>query len=173
MQREIKPAWLIRLAEELGGVGAGRGAPRNTDLRRSVSTAYYALFHRLALATARAALPNAAPAEVYGLARHISHASVKQVCSYIAGEAPPKHLDAIVTRLRQNPELSAVANVFVDLQQQREDADYNHLADVTRPGVLGSVARAKQAIANVDRLSETDDLRAFLSLVTLRTSIGR
>lgn len=29
MQREIKPEWLLELAEELGGVSAGRGQPRN------------------------------------------------------------------------------------------------------------------------------------------------
>lgn len=40
MKREIKPLWLIRLARELGGVEASRGQPRNTDLRRAVSTAY-------------------------------------------------------------------------------------------------------------------------------------
>jgi len=173
MQRDIRPAWLIRLAEELGGVGAGPGQPRNTNLRRSVSTAYYALFHRLTLATARCGLPNAADGEIYGLARHISHAAIKQVCSYVAGDKPPRHLDTIVDRLRLNADLFAIANSFVDLQEQREDADYDHLADFTKPDVLALVARAKSAIEFIDQDVDANDLRAFFGLIALRTSIGR
>lgn len=175
MQRDIRPDRLIRLAEELGGVGAGRGQPRNTNLRRSVSTAYYALFHRLTIATARAALPDAPTEEIYGFARHVSHASIKQVCAYIAGERPPRHLEGLVERLQSNPEVSDVASAFVSLQQQREDADHDHLADFTRAGVLSAVGQARQAISTVDRLEQTRnaDLRAFLGLVLLRTSTNR
>jgi len=122
MQREIKPEWLLELAEELGGVSAGRGQPRN-----------------------------------------------------MAGESPPEYLDVVVERLRSNPGLSDVANAFVDLQQQREDADYNHLADFTRPGVLSLVHRARAAVELLDELERNDDdvLRAFLILVLLRTSMSR
>ncbi|MBI2706402.1 MAG: hypothetical protein HYX32_14110 [Actinobacteria bacterium] len=151
MQREIRPAWLVRLAEELGGVGAGQGQPRNTS----------------------GAVPNGSDAEIYGLARHVSHSSIKQVCSYVSGDNPPKHLGSVVDRLRLNADLSAVANAFVELQQQREEADYNHLADFTRPGVLALVARSMRAIELVDQNAGSDDFRAFLGLITLRTSIGQ
>ena len=41
---------LILIAQELatGVVGCGKGRPREAELRRTVSTAYYALFHTLA-----------------------------------------------------------------------------------------------------------------------------
>jgi len=173
MQRDIRPVWLIRLAEELGGVGATQGQPRNTDLRRSVSTGYYAVFHCLALATAGAALPNATLEEVFGLARHVSHSSIKQVAAYVAGNQPPKHLDSVVGRLRSNSAVSSVAATFVDLQEQREEADYNHLADFTRPGTLALVARAKRAVKSTDQGGASDDFQAFFGLIALRTSIGR
>lgn len=172
MQRDIRPAWLVRLAEELGGLGAGRGQPRNTNLRCAVSTAYYAVFHRISLATARSALPNAEDKEIFGLARHISHGAIKQVCAYVAGKMPPAHLESTLARLRGNEDLSAVASTFIELQQQREDADYNHLADFTRGGVLGMVGRARRAVDLVDEIEATDDCQAFLGLVGLRASVG-
>lgn len=82
MQRDIRPTWLIRLAEELGGSGAMQGQPRNTSLRRSVSTAYYALFHRIALGTARTVVPSATAEEVSGLARYITHKAIKHVAAH-------------------------------------------------------------------------------------------
>lgn len=45
----MNPYDLIRIARHLatGGVGGNRGRPRQADLRRAVSTTYYALFHAL------------------------------------------------------------------------------------------------------------------------------
>lgn len=172
MQRDIRPTWLIRLAEELGGLGAGRGQPRNTDLRRSVSTAYYALFHRVTLGTAQTVLPNGTADEIYELARHITHKSIKQVAAYVAGNTPPRHLGPVVDRLRANAALSSVATTFIEVQEQREDADYNHRADFTRPGVLALVARSKAAILAVDQHAGSSDFGAFFGLIALRTSIS-
>lgn len=75
---------------------------------------------------------------IYGLVRHVSHTAIKQVAAYLAGQRPPKHLDPIVDRLRTNASLSSVAGTFVELQEQREDADYNHLADLRGRGASHS-----------------------------------
>lgn len=173
MQRDIRPSWLIRLAEELAGLGAGQGQPRNTNLRRAVSTAYYALFHRISLATARSVLPNGTDAEVYGIARHIKHEAIRQCADYVAGQSPPKHLDEVILRLRQNNDLSVVTSNFVDLQQRREEADYDHLADFTRPDVLASVVLAKRSSDITWHKKTTDDFRAFFGLIALRTTLRR
>lgn len=170
MQRDIRPDWLLRLAEDLGGVDAGQGQPRNTNLRRGVSTGYYAIFHCIAIETARSALPNADEVETFGLARHVSHQSIKQVAGYVVGDQPPKHLNAVIDRLRANNDLTSVATTFRDLQEQREEADYNHLADFTRPGTLALVARSRRAMALVDRGRNTDDFQAFFGIIALRTS---
>ena len=46
----MKPEDLIRIAESLASGRAGNlaGRPRQAELRRAVSAAYYALFHTLA-----------------------------------------------------------------------------------------------------------------------------
>lgn len=45
--RRISPGELLDLAGVLAGRGAGAGRPRTIELRRAISTAYYALFHEL------------------------------------------------------------------------------------------------------------------------------
>ena len=49
----MNPENFISTAREL--IPTGQGKPRNTDLRRAVSTAYYAMFHCLAHSTLRLA----------------------------------------------------------------------------------------------------------------------
>jgi hypothetical protein len=46
--RPIHPGELLDLADRLAGRGSGPGRPRMIELRRAVSSAYYALFHELA-----------------------------------------------------------------------------------------------------------------------------
>jgi hypothetical protein len=43
--RPLYPRELLDLAYRLAGQDGGRGRPRTVDLRRAVSTAYYASFH--------------------------------------------------------------------------------------------------------------------------------
>src|ERR1035438_9397336 len=78
--------------------------PKQANLRRAVSTAYYALFHLLV-------------SEAVGywrlerqrslLARSFDHKKMKGVCNNFRSQKP------------QNAELLAVAEAFLDLQQSR------------------------------------------------------
>jgi hypothetical protein len=173
MKRWIHPLELLRLARELAGVGAGRGKPQHVKLRRAVSSAYYAVFHRLALRAAYAALPGGTDSEAYGLARHVNHAAVRDVCEWIGGSTPPRHLDGVVKRLRSDADVTMVAQVFIQLQERREAADYDHEADFTRAGVINLVERAAEAVSVAFRRRASDEFCTFFSLILLRTSIGR
>jgi hypothetical protein len=170
MRRPIKPEWLLRLARELAGEGAGQGQPRNTNLRRATSDAYYALFHAIAVAVANETLPNASAAEHHAFSRYVSHTAIKRVCEWVSGATPPLHLQTVVNRLRANRSLSAIASTFVALHEQREAADYDHNADFTRPGTLGYVRRADQAVAAIHASTVDDDFRAVYGLITLQTT---
>lgn len=162
---------MLRLARELAGEGAGHGQPRNSNLRRAVSSAYYAVFHAIALAVAEKALPSGSEAERQGYARYVAHGAIKQACGWIAGNAPPRHLESVVFRLRANRRLSLVAAAFVALQEQREMADYDHVADFTRPAALASVDRADVAVTTTRALSADGDFADFCGLVALRIAI--
>ena len=108
---------LLQQAKEL--VHKNPSGPTQADLRRSVSSAYYALFHLLIF---EACLNWSNDISRPGLARMFDHGVMKKVSKKItdvskmayAGENP-----AIVDKLR------SFAGLFVQLQEQRHEADYN------------------------------------------------
>ena len=169
MRRAIRPDWLLRQAEEL--TGSGRGQPRNADLRRATSAAYYALFHRIALDAATVVLPGGSDREVRHAARYLSHASIRQVCAWISGETPPKHLVESVQRLQADTGITSVVAAFVKLQDERVAADYDHFADFTRPGTRVLVRQARRAVQRLEADGGASEVQGFLGLVALRTSI--
>ena len=172
MRRWISPKNLLRLAAELAGEGAGPGSPRDTDLRRATSTAYYALFHRLALDTVVQVLPGATDEELASLARQVEHRAIKSVCEWIGGDTPPAHLTSVISRLRGNPEVTAVAQTFVALQERREEADYLHNAEFNRPATLALVRAGQRAVNRAWSLQGADETyQSFLGLIAWRSSL--
>ena len=171
MKRPIRPAWLLRLAHELAPEQVGQGQPRNTDLRRAISIAYYALFHSITRAAAEHALPGAPESEQNAFTRHVGHTAIKQVCGWIDGGDPPQAVSATVTRLRQSANVSDVAATFRALHEAREGADYDHDADITRPTTLGLIQRAEKAVEIVEADAATDDFQSLLGLLSLKMTI--
>jgi hypothetical protein len=72
------------------------------------------------LAIARSALPGSTEEEQHGYCRYITHTAIQQVCAWIAGDAPPRHLAHAITRLRNSPTLTDLATTFIALHQSRE-----------------------------------------------------
>jgi hypothetical protein len=172
MQRSIRPAWLLRQADEFGYRYAGRGQPRNADLRRSVSSAYYALFHGVTLAASRHLLPGGTVDERQRLARSFTHKNVRTACEYVLGRASaPMEARPIAKAAGSNPLLSDVADAILTLQQARHLADYDHRAAFDKIGVLGLVDNARDALSKLSALSGSADLDRFLSLLALRPSL--
>lgn len=169
MKRPIRPRWLLRQAGELAGGKVGQ--PRHTNLRRATSAAYYAVFHELALATARHLLPGSDDEEHRRASRRISHRSIRRAADWIAGDTPPKHLGDVVGRLRLNRDLTEVAQAFKELQEERESADYDHEGDFTRPGTHARIAQADRAVLLLRRKADDGDFKSFLGLIALNTSV--
>jgi hypothetical protein len=61
----------------------------NADLRRAVSAAYYALFHKLTLTAAEALLPAATQEQRWQLGRHFGHGEMRRVCEWVTGPPSP------------------------------------------------------------------------------------
>lgn len=148
--------------------GEGRGQPRNADLRRATSAAYYALFHAITRETVRLALSAASDDDLLRATRLVAHASVRDVCGYVSGNSPPPHVAGVVERLRQSATVSRMAADFMWLNEAREQADYDHLADFTKPRVLALIERAQDAVDVLSSPVRDDDLSSFLGLVALR-----
>jgi hypothetical protein len=81
----VSPLHLLEQADVLMRAQGG-GPPRQANLRRAISSAYYAVFHAIATAAADAFVGRAhRRAPRYALAyRHIEHKRLKDVCEGLA-----------------------------------------------------------------------------------------
>ena len=150
----MNPDDLLEIAESLAS-GSRSGRPRQAELRRSISTAYYALFHMLAnncadlLVGIRSAdQTNRAWRQVY---RALDHGLAKRQCTrQTLQEFPQGIID--------------FANQFVKMQESRHLADYDPFEHFSRSQVSHLIEQTKTAIAEL-RDVDRRDLRAFAAFV--------
>lgn len=173
MKRPFKAKEMLALADTLAGRNAGRGRPRTVFLRRSVSTAYYALFHEVVLHGTRRLAPRGSVEQQQAIGRWYAHGNVKKTCQWVEALAnnrtPPVPVGMLLSEKGSVPtDLETLAAAFLALQQARHDADYNPAYDVTKPDVLGYVDAAKAAVEAAQRLeavgSPAYDMFLLLSL---------
>ena len=145
---------LLRLAEQLAESPA-RGAPPKAKLRRAISTAYYALFHRLvAGATDLLAGGPARGTRRYMIVyRSFEHKRMAEVCRQIAN-------GTIRTEVGGNFDVSLqeCATAFIELQQIRHEADYDPFASIALSDAKTAVVRATTAIQRLNDSPEADRL---------------
>jgi hypothetical protein len=148
---------LLEQAEHL--VGRDPRRPRQVNLRRAISAAYYGLFHPLC-GEATAALVSGADFRAL-LSRAFEHTDMKKVCLPFTAGNLPKHLQAVVGATVP-PDLRTVANAFVELQQARHDADYNLSATYSRVNTAQILHSARAAFEAWQRVRATPPARVFL-----------
>lgn len=146
---------LIATARRLANLNVRR--PRQADLKRAVSTAYYAMFHTLARDCADRFIgtgqtrSTAAWRQVY---RALEHGFAKQSCSQ-------------VTKLGFPSNIAHCADTFARLQDSRHRADYDPHAQFNRAEVLLMISEADRAIRVLNHVS-LSDRKAFAALVLLK-----
>lgn len=123
--------------------------PRQSDLRRSISTAYYGLFHGLAeiaadrlVGATSSARKSKAWSRVY---RSLGHTEIKKACRN-AGQTS------------SSPELLLFTSSFFDLQELRHQADYDPNIRFTNSFVIARVDEAEQALASLQRVARSEQL---------------
>lgn len=141
--RFIEPAELLDLADHLAGRGAGPGKPRTVYLRRSISTAYYAIFHRLTQHTAQRLLGDSAwTVEHAAVARWVAHTDLAALADAANGRGN-RALVGVIAPVDQK--LANLAQNFIDLQDARHSADYDDFFPVSKAVTLSYVDAARQA----------------------------
>ena len=157
----MNPADLLRIARHLaaGGVGSGRGRPRQAELRRAISAAYYAMFHALArccadmlVGIARSGRDQAAWEQTY---RALEHGYARNQCNNLSAMS------------RFPVEIREFGTWFVAMQRLRHAADYAPDISFSREQVEQLVDETEGIIA---RFSNTParDRRGFATHVLLR-----
>lgn len=118
------------------------GELRQSDLRRSVSTSYYAVFHALAKECADLVVggrgserAERAWAQVY---RSLNHRSTREQCRRVPDMGFPD-------------EIVSFASSFVELQEQRHSADYDPAYSVTQNEAELRVYQAQFALLDLKR----------------------
>jgi hypothetical protein len=164
----MNPRHLLEQAERLATEGTGR--PRQADLRRAASTAYYALFHLLTQAGGR--LVTRLPAAQPVIARQFGHKEMKDASRpFAAGRLPEAMQDAIDAL---PSEITQVAATLIQLQELRHRADYDLSADATytKAEVVQLLADVRAAFDAWERLRTGPAVEVYL-LAMLFHPLGR
>ena len=154
----MEPTDFLATAVDLVESGR-RGRPRETNLRRAVSTTYYALFHRIAqsgadLIVGGSGADRSGPAWLQAY-RALDHGVARQRCNY----------QRVVSRFPA--EIQRFAGFFAAMQMQRHDADYDPSAGFVKSQVLALISVAEQVIDGFQS-SPAKDRRAFAVYVLLK-----
>ena len=120
--------------------------PSQADMRRAISTAYYALFHTLAASNAEliAGQPQSS----------ISSYAWERVYRRLDHGRAQNNLRAALNLLSQSG--ANFARAFIDLRDQRREADYNPNPQVVRSDAVNIVARAQTAMRDFSQLTQEE-----------------
>lgn len=136
--------------------------PRQADLKRAVSTAYYALFHAFAknsadmlIGTTGAQRSNKAWVQTY---RALDHGFARKACEQVRNLGFP-------------PLVCTSADAFIELQQLRHSSDYDPTFRISRAEAVGAIKLAEES-TRILRGAETKDRRAFAVQLLLKRREG-
>jgi hypothetical protein len=135
--------------------------PKQANLRRAVSAAYYALFHMLVDDALSALSPTAPSGLEHVMRRAFNHADMKAACKGFASSNPQTQLHALIS-LPVVSDLAFVANTFVDLQMNRHLADYDTTDTWSRVQVLALVQSVETAFTVWKKVRASSDAKVFL-----------
>lgn len=153
---------LIKTANDLV-LASGRSKPRQANLRRAVSTIYYAMFHCMCHNCANVVIGRsknhgkAAWRQVY---RAVQHTFAKGACDATNGKQK-------LILQRFPAEIQDFANHFYSMQIKRHKADYDPYEKITKSSVITDIALTESVIESFERAPD-HDRRAFAALVLLQ-----
>jgi len=161
----VSPDHLLEQADRLAALPRS-GAPRQADLRRAISDAYYAVFHAVMTEVADDLVGSTQRhtpryALVY---RSVDHASLRRICKDACKTSLPKPYSKYAPTGGFGDDLKALATALVDLQEKRYLADYDPLFRTSAADAALDVAKARTALARLKRANPTRR-SVFLSLL--------
>lgn len=142
------------------------GKPKQANLRRALSSAYYAVFHFLVREACRTQIGTKHTQAGYRhvLARAFSHTVMKQACtSFGGGTLKATIVKGLPAGFSVPPEIQSLAGMFIDMQELRHLADYDLSKRFERVDVLAEIARAEIQVVRFASLSSSDEKKFFLA----------
>ena len=129
--------------------------PSEAQLRRAVSTAYYAVFHKVVQAGAERLIGSGSQGTAgYGLIyRSFNHGRLKSVCESLSVARLSKTLQQQLGRTAVSLEMRGFAAAFATLQEARHFADYDPSIRFILSDATDFVEEAGAAMAIFDAIT--------------------
>lgn len=161
----LNSSHLLEQASLLVSATPGR-KPRQVNLRRAVSSAYYAVFHHILTAASDEFVGKGLRTDArYNLVyRSIDHAAVRRTCLEAARPVPSAKFQNYLPAEGFEPAIRSFANIFVRLQELRHQADYDPSQSMTSVDGMFSIYLAQNAIAEFDA-SSVEGKRLLLTIL--------
>lgn len=161
----LNPEHLFEQAEALV-VPPPAGPPRQVDLRRAISAAYYAVFHAVLIAVADELIGKTKRnSPEYRLAyRSLNHRRLKELCDDVRKPTPPPKVAGYAPAGGFGLEIRALAVAVIELQQKRHDADYDPRDRVKTADAILAIRTGRSAVERLTRAGE-GERRRFLALL--------
>lgn len=146
-----------------------RGKPRQANLRRAVSSTYYALFHYLIGEAVRSIIgtQHSRKGYRYALSRAFVHTSMRSACaSFSASQLPDPILKSLPRDANGNysipTEIRNIARTFKELQHLRHLADYDLSEQFRRSEVRTVIEQVENQVEDFVNLTASDERQFFL-----------
>jgi hypothetical protein len=161
----LNPNHLFEQANRLIAIQAG--PPRQVDIRRAISAAYYATFHATITAAADQFIGvTNRDTSRYGLVyRSVSHAWLRDLCKEV--QKPTLSNNKFKPYAPNNgfgPNIAAFAAALVELQEKRHAADYDVMIRMNKSDAVLAISTAKAALRRFNKATNAIRL-AYLSVL--------
>ena len=159
----LNPHHLLEQARALVRLYPGR-KPRQVELRRAISAAYYAVFHRISNAVADEFIGgkfrnDPRHASFY---RSVDHKQAKTRCEEVTNQNPASKYARYSHCRPLAQDIKTFANAFPLLQSKRHEADYDPSITLTTIEAVSVIDHAERAIAAFDA-APAEDRKLFLT----------
>ena len=161
----LNPDHLFGQADKLV-VPPSAGRPRQVDLRRAISSAYYGLFHFTiaSLADEFVGIAQRSTASYVLVYRGVDHRTLRDTCAEVQKQNPPQRYAPYVPDNGFGANIQAFATAAIELQEKRHRADYNLEPLVRTSDAQLAIATARSAVRRFGRANATRR-KAFLTLL--------
>lgn len=161
----LEPAHLFEQADRLIAT-ASAGAPRQVDLRRAISAAYYGVFHAIVTAASDFVVgASQRQTPWYGLVyRSIEHRALRTLCEDIGKLSMPAKYVPYLPASGWGADIAALAAAVPDLQKKRHEADYDPTLRFYSSDARLEVSKARTAVMRLSA-ADSESRRIFLTLL--------
>jgi hypothetical protein len=124
------------------------GPPRQADIRRAISSAYYAVFHCTMTALADEFIGKSQRSSPrYALVyRSIDHRALRGLCIEVLRPSPARKYAPYVPGNGFGADIETFCGAATDLQQKRHAADYDPVTRFVKPDAVVAVNTARNAV---------------------------